>query len=80
MTIVTSVRKCFQAYFYHTSFAHLSLGAHLDLSLPNLEIHIPFGFIRIGWSEIYNGAPVRWHFGRVNSGCWRDRFILGLSE
>uniref|UniRef100_A0A6M3LL16 Uncharacterized protein n=1 Tax=viral metagenome TaxID=1070528 RepID=A0A6M3LL16_9ZZZZ len=26
----------------------MSLGMHFCLSAPNLEIHIPFGFIRIG--------------------------------
>lgn len=35
------------AYFYHNGFA-IQFGFHLDLTLPNIEIHVPFGFFRIG--------------------------------
>jgi len=46
----TTKRK-FICYFWHTSFWHISLGFHIDLHLPNIEIHIPFGFIRVGWEK-----------------------------
>ena len=26
-----------------------SFGINLDLVSPNMEIHLPFGFLRIGW-------------------------------
>lgn len=37
------------AYFWFVGWDCLSLGFHVCLSAPNIEIHIPFGFIRIGW-------------------------------
>jgi len=36
------------AYFFLVSPYHISLGFHIDLRTPNIEIHVPFGFIRIG--------------------------------
>lgn len=36
------------AYFYFQKFSHLQLGIHLGLDKPNAEIHVPFGFFRIG--------------------------------
>jgi hypothetical protein len=42
-------KKQFIAIFYYVSCWHLSLGFHVDFSSPNIEIHLPMGFIRIGW-------------------------------
>lgn len=39
----------FVCYFYHTSWAHFGLGLHLDFRSPNVELHVPFGFFRLGW-------------------------------
>lgn len=36
------------AYFWFAGWDCLSLGFHICLSKPNLEIHLPFGFVRIG--------------------------------
>ena len=44
------VNREFIFLFYVTSFYHLSLGFHLDLASPNIEVHLPFSFIRFGWS------------------------------
>jgi len=54
---MTKDKKKFVAYLYINGFDNLSLGFHICLSLPNFEIHIPFGFIRIGW-EIDIGCYV----------------------
>ena len=35
-------------YFWHTGWDHISLGLHICLGGPNIEIHLPFGFIRVG--------------------------------
>lgn len=45
------LERKFIAYFYHGPYHwyHLSLGFHIDLQSPNIEIHLPFGSIRIGW-------------------------------
>src|ERR1041385_7253344 len=44
-------RFCF--YFYFVGWDCLSLGFHVCLSMPNIEIHLPFGFVRAGWCEIW---------------------------
>lgn len=43
-------RKRFVCYFWPTSWWHLSLGIHVSLDNPNIEVHLPFGFIRVGWA------------------------------
>jgi len=35
-------------YFHFQTWAMISLGFHICLSAPNIEIHLPFGFIRAG--------------------------------
>ena len=39
----------FVARWWTTGLDHLSLGVHVCLGRPNLEIHLPFGFLRLGW-------------------------------
>ena len=36
------------AYYYMISWWYFSVGIHFDFKSPNIEIHLPFGFIRIG--------------------------------
>lgn len=38
----------FVTYFWFVGWDCVSLGAHICVSKPNIEIHLPFGFIRIG--------------------------------
>lgn len=40
--------EAFTAYYYFIGYNHISFGFHFDLSVINLEIHLPFGFLRIG--------------------------------
>jgi len=47
------------AYFHFVGWDCLQLGLHVCLSIPNVEIHIPFGFVRIG-----RGRPIA-------DGSWR---------
>ena len=44
--------------FWFSGWDSISLGLHLCLSAPNIEIHIPFGFIRIGWHAAPVGAII----------------------
>jgi hypothetical protein len=53
----------FVAYFYFVGWDSISLGAHVCWSKPNVEIHLPFGFIRIGWRS--SRFPTRWQLGRA---------------
>ena len=46
-------KRKFVAYFHFVSWDCISLGLHVSLRCPNIELHLPFGFIRIGWSCTY---------------------------
>ena len=46
------IRRDFVAYWFHSGSSHISLGFHLDWYSPNIEIHLPFGFFRIGWARL----------------------------
>lgn len=41
--------KIFRFYFHFVGWDCISLGGHICFGAPNIEIHLPFGFIRIGW-------------------------------
>ena len=41
--------KKFVFYFYFVGWSCFSFGFHVYISIPNIELHLPFGFIRIGW-------------------------------
>jgi hypothetical protein len=47
----------FIAYFFFVGWDCISLGLHVCISEPNIEIHIPFGFIRIGWKKQISLEP-----------------------
>lgn len=49
-----TVYREFVAYFWLQSFKNINFGISVCLKSPNLEIHIPFGFFRIGWEVIHN--------------------------
>jgi hypothetical protein len=56
------ISKCFVAYYFFVGWWALSLGFHISFKDPNIEIHLPFGYIRIGWKEkfpsIAKGDPI----------------------
>lgn len=45
------MNKTFVCYFYFVNWSCIGLGFHIDLSLPNIEFHVPFGFFRIGYID-----------------------------
>lgn len=53
--------KRFVAYFYCNG-PMLSLGVSIDFRHPNVEIHVPGGFFRIGWE------PASWSAGHATNG------------
>lgn len=61
----------FIAFFHFVSWAHFSLGIHIDFSSPNIEIHMPIGFIRLGWNKTSGRIPINHH-----STTWRDHGIV----
>ena len=42
-------KRKFVAYFWFVDWGCFSLGFHICITKPNIEIHLPFGFFRIGW-------------------------------
>lgn len=58
----------FVCFFNFLGLHQISLGISVDLTSPNIEIHVPFGFLKIGWSGVWSRStsPVRlvgkrWH-------------------
>ena len=48
----------FVAYLYFVGWDCVSLGGSACVSLPHVEIHLPFCFVRIGWVWDYVGVGV----------------------
>lgn len=44
-----SRRRHFVCYLYFMGFDCISFGFHVCVTQPNIEIHLPFCFVRIGW-------------------------------
>lgn len=42
----------FIAMFHWNGWAYLNFGISFHLTKPNMEVHIPGGFFRIGWEAI----------------------------
>jgi len=38
----------FVAYWFFTGWTQISFGINISLEGPNIELHLPFGFIRVG--------------------------------
>ena len=49
--------KRFVAYYYCNGCS-LSLGLSIHFQKPNIEIHLPFGFVRIGWTSGLMSQPI----------------------
>lgn len=45
---VSRGRGRFCCYFWYVGWWAVSFGFHISLKEPNIEIHLPFGFLRIG--------------------------------
>ncbi len=44
-------KRNFICSFHFVDWSCISIGFHIDFYCPNIEIHLPFGFIRIGWER-----------------------------
>lgn len=47
-------RRAFCVYYHFVSWMDISLGISIDISMdagPHIDLHIPFGWIRIGWEK-----------------------------
>lgn len=43
--------RYFVAYFFFINWTNFSLGMHINIAAPNIEVHVPFGFFRLGWEK-----------------------------
>lgn len=48
---IPPIAKSLQCYWHFMGWSHVSFGFHVCLSMPNAELHLPFGFVRFGWCE-----------------------------
>ena len=51
-------KRQFIAYFFFVRWDCISLGIHLCITGPHVEIHVPFGFFRIGWTQTNGIKPM----------------------
>lgn len=71
------LHRKFVAYFYFVGWWAFSLGFHIDVASPNIEIHLPFGFIRVGWvnHRVYSQRELESEYiNRRRFGLERDIF------
>ncbi len=63
------------AYFHFVAWDCISFGLHVSLTCPNVEIHVPFGFFRIGWVKYmqYSGDDRKRTFGFESE--WKETVI-----
>jgi hypothetical protein len=54
----------FACHFYFQRWGYLSLGFHVSLIDPNVEIHVPFGFFRIGRVDQHPAFAQGWVWGK----------------
>lgn len=43
-----------RCHWHFVSWWQWSLGITIDWVAPNLEVHLPFGFLAIGWEYVQN--------------------------
>lgn len=59
------MKKEFVFLFWFVGWENVSLGIHFNICIPNMEVHLPFGFIKIGWRE--KPTSINW-----NNVKWRE--------
>jgi hypothetical protein len=42
-------RREFECFYNFLGWWHWSFGLHVDLRHPHVDLHLPFGYLRIGW-------------------------------
>ena len=62
------INRKFVCYFHFVGFSNLSLGVSISLTSPNIELHVPFGFFRVGWAgKLVGSVPYQfrtWGIGK----------------
>lgn len=60
------------AYFYFNGWDNINLGITVSWSQPNIEIHVPFGFLRFGWVRSWEDKQ---YYSRSS-----NSFLVGYEE
>lgn len=47
--VLPPVARRFVCYFNFLGWWHWSFGAHVDVRHPHVLLHVPFGFLCLGW-------------------------------
>ena len=42
-------KRKFVAHWWFVGWEQISFGITIDFFSPNIELHLPFGFFRLGW-------------------------------
>lgn len=61
----------FVCYVHVLGVEHISFGIHIHLTSPNIELHLPFCFIRIGWQGVYMHSATIKSIGKKHP-AWRE--------
>lgn len=43
--------------FFFNGWDNIQFGFHINWRIPNIEIHVPFGFFKIGWQALHETWP-----------------------
>lgn len=65
-------QKRFIIGYHYINLWQWSLGMHIDLQWPHLMLHVPTGFITVGWWHYGTISELRWGPFRFSSS-WRVR-------
>lgn len=78
--LLPPVERRFACFFNFLGWWHWSLGVHADVRHPHIQLHVPFGYFRIGWCR----CPTFDHPSRFGYDGWqrdiereRDLWIQG---
>lgn len=56
MTSRGKIEYNFEAFWFFVNWYQLSFGINISLKPLNLEVHLPFGFLAVGWRKHYVGS------------------------
>ena len=54
-------KNCFVCFFWFCGWEQISFGINISLAPFNIEFHIPFGFIRIGFEYKVERMSANYH-------------------
>lgn len=49
----------FICFFHYLGLWSWQLGFHIYPRAPNIELHVPFGFLKVGWEVVYDREKLK---------------------